>query len=97
MITNEINDEFKGWVKKHLAQGPVNVIFTKKNGDLREMDCTTNPTFIMFKEPNILEEALPKTTRKINEDVCVVYDLGSNAWRSFRWDSIKHISFKLVP
>ena len=51
----------------------------------------------MFKEPNILEEALPKTTRKINEDVCVVYDLGSNAWRSFRWDSIKHISFKLVP
>ena len=52
------------------------------------MKCTTNPTYIMFKDPAILES---KREKKVNEDVMPVYDMESNAWKSFRWDSIKSV------
>jgi hypothetical protein len=83
---------FKKWLKSHLKHGPVTVIFTKKDGTERVMKCTTNPTFIMFKDPTILES---KKERKVSEDVMPVYDLESDAWKSFRWDSIKTVQFTL--
>ena len=83
---------FKKWLKGHLAFGPVTVTFTKKDGTERVMKCTTNPTYIMFKDPAILES---KKERKVNEDVMPVYDMESSAWKSFRWDSIKQVRFTL--
>jgi WYL_2, Sm-like SH3 beta-barrel fold len=83
---------FKKWLKGHLNSGPVTVTFTKKDGNERIMKCTTNPTLIMFKNTTNYEN---KTERKGNEEVMPVYDLEAEHWKSFRWDSIKHVSFTI--
>lgn len=83
---------FKKWLTGHLKYGPVTLTFTKKDGSDRIMKCTTNPTYIMFKDPSILES---KSDRKVNEDVMPVYDLDAGGWRSFRWDSIKSVAFTI--
>ena len=36
-----------------------------------------------------------KKEKKTNEDVCPVFDLDAQGWRSFRWDSIKSVSFTI--
>ena len=83
---------FKKWLRSHLKFGPVTVTFTKKDGSERVMKCTTNPTYILFKEPALVES---KKEKKINEDVMPVYDMEAGHWKSFRWDSIKSVSFTL--
>jgi hypothetical protein len=83
---------FKKWLKGHLRMGSVTVTFTKKDGTERVMKCTTDPTIIMFKDPASVES---NTTRPISETVMPVFDLESNAWKSFRWDSIKQVRFTL--
>ena len=83
---------FKKWLTGHLKYGPVTLTFTKKDGSERVMKCTTNPTYIMFKDPSILES---KSDRKVNEDVMPVFDLEAGGWRSFRWDSIKSVAFTI--
>ena len=58
------------------------VVFTKKNGDLREMICTLREDIVVPHE---------KTTdrvKEVNEEVLAVWDCEKNAWRSFRVDSI---------
>jgi hypothetical protein len=84
---------FKKWLKSHLRAGSVTVIFTKKDGTERVMKCTTDPTIIMFKDPSSVEAK--ESTRKNNESIMPVFDLDSNAWKSFRWDSIKEVRFEL--
>jgi hypothetical protein len=83
---------FKKWLRSHLKFGPVTVTFTKKDGTERVMKCTTNPTYILFKEPALVES---KKEKKTNEDVMPVYDMEAGHWKSFRWDSIKSVSFTL--
>lgn len=70
-------------LKSYLAGGVVNVKFTKRDGTEREMKCTVNETYIP-------KELHPKGTgRKVTEDVQKVFDIEAQAWRSFRFDSIK--------
>lgn len=95
---------FKKWLKGHLAFGPVTVTFTKKDGTERVMECTTNSDLVPV---DIVEEKhytntndpidfpKPKREKKVNEDVCPVYDLESKHWKSFRWDSIKSVTIKI--
>ena len=83
---------FKKWLRGCLKTGEVTVIFTKKDGSERTMKCTTNPTYIMFKDPASLES---KKDRKTNEDVMPVYDVESSSWKSFRWDSVKQIQITM--
>ena len=84
---------FKKWLKGHLRYGAVTVTFTKKDGSERVMKCTTNESLVPA-EP-IVEDASPKKEKKVNEEVCPVYDLDAQGWRSFRWDSIKCVSFTI--
>lgn len=84
---------FKKWLKSHLAYGPVTVVFTKKDGTERVMECTTSPKLVPV-EP-VVEGVEPKREKKVNEDVMPVYDLESKHWKSFRWDSIKEVKFVL--
>ena len=65
----------------NLLAGSVEVTFTQGEGDIRNMLCT------------LQEGVIPKTTgkKKENKDVLAVWDLGKNAWRSFRLDSIKSV------
>ena len=81
---------FKDWLRSNLSTGTVTVTFTKKDGSERVMKCTTDPTYILFKDPTVLES---RNERTVSEEVMPVYDLESNGWRSFRRDSIKRIEF----
>ena len=79
---------FRNWLPSMLRMGPVTVTFLKVDGDEeRVIRCT-------------LEEgvAIPhqKTTdrvKKPSDEVCPVWDLEKNQWRSFRYDSIVKIEF----
>lgn len=70
-----------------LTKDIVTVTFTKKDGSVREMLCTT------------MQEYLPKMGNPCGEIVLIpretetltVWDLEQNSWRSFRFDSIKSI------
>lgn len=84
---------FKKWLKGHLAFGPTTIVFLKKDGTERVMECTTSPLLVPVVA--VIEPAEPKKNRKINEEVMPVYDLESKAWKSFRWDSVKQVVFKL--
>ena len=102
MTLNEKDTKlFKKWLKSHLTFGPVTVVFTKKDGTERVMECTTNLDLVP-QEPahetntdNPIDFPKPKKEKKVNEDVMPVYDLESKAWKSFRWDSIKQVRFVL--
>ena len=84
---------FKKWLKSHLAYGPVTVIFNKKDGTERVMNCTINSELI---PPSPITESIePKKEKKANEEVMAVYDIDAQGWRSFRWDSIKQVRFTL--
>jgi hypothetical protein len=83
---------FKKWLKSHLAYGPTTVVFTKKDGTERTINCTTKPELVPV-EPIV--EGVEKKEKKINDEVMPVYDLDAKGWRSFRWDSIRAIQFSI--
>jgi hypothetical protein len=95
---------FKKWLKSHLAYGPTTVVFTKKDGTERVMECTTSSSLIppepliethVTNTDNPVDFPKIKKERKVNPDIMNVYDLENQAWKSFRWDSIKSVRFTL--
>lgn len=80
---------FRDWLNVHLRMGEMKVTFLKKDGTERTMVCT-------------LEEGKVKThdkktdkVKEVNEEVCPVFDVEKQEWRSFRYDSLKEIHFDL--
>lgn len=69
-----------------LRETVVDVTFTKADGSTRIMKCTLNEGLIPQAE------TATTTPRKQNPDVCPVWDLENQSWRSFRWDSITNIA-----
>lgn len=91
----EERETFRIWLKGLLHQGKVTVEFIKSDGSTRVMNCTLNEDFgakYPTKEKVVVENQAPK---KVNNDTCPVWDCDSNAWRSFRWDRLKRIDFKI--
>ena len=81
--------EGRQWLIDMLKMGPVRVIFTKKDGSERTMNCTLKSD---------LTENYEKKTDRIkeqNQEVCPVFDLEAKGWRSFRYDSVKVVEFDL--
>jgi len=77
-------------IKDMLQSGQViHVEFTKKNGETREMNCTTNLDLIP-------ESAHPSEDRMtyVKEDVVRAYDIDVKGWRSFRVDSVNVLESK---
>ena len=85
MLSTKNTHMDKEWVKEQLKSGPVNVVFTKKDGTERTMKCTTNSELVP------VAEKVTGSKKKINEEVCPVYDLEAKHWKSFRWDSLKKV------
>jgi hypothetical protein len=81
-----ITEERKTEILQQLAQGEVVVEFNKVNGDYRKMTCTLSKDIVppATKKDPLTEEKV----RKVNPEVCVVYDTNAQGWRSFRWDSL---------
>lgn len=80
---------YKEWLMSHLKAGKVTVVFTKRDGSERTMKCTTDPTYILFKDPKFIESNSLNVSA--NNGVLPVYDVEANGWRSFRWDSILRV------
>ena len=77
-------------VRTLLQTTSITVDFEKANGEFRSMKCTLRED--LGAKYTVKENAIPK---KPNPDVCVVWDVNQEAWRSFRWDRVKRIEFDL--
>ena len=71
-------------VQKQLRQGLCEVSFTKVNGEERVMKCTLTEDLLPAQID--VEEEIQKKSKKSNPDICAVYDVVAEGWRSFRWD-----------
>ncbi len=81
---------FKDTIKKVFNLGLVKIQFTKINGEIRDMTCTTNKEFI---PKNLVEESeRPNSFRKKNDNVHVVVDINKNEWRSFKWENLNIVN-----
>ena len=77
LLTEKETKLFTKWLKSHLAHGPTTVVFTKKDGTERVMECTTNPTLVPFVEEKVhvtntdnpIDFPAPKKEKKVNEEV----------------------------
>lgn len=86
---NVWDDVAKKWIKEVLSQMTVRLKFVKKDGSIREMNCTLSESVIPV-------ELKPKGSKRvINNGVLAVYDVDVGEWRSFRYDSLKEIYFNL--
>lgn len=75
------------WLVDHLKYGPVEVVFTKKDGSERAMKCTLQENVVMPYEKKTDKE------KHKSDDTLSVWDVEKSAWRSFRWDAIKSVNF----
>lgn len=73
-------------LKQTLENGVNTVVFTKLNGEVRELYCTLNPEYLPVSDKQLLTEN--ETPRKDNDNSLSVWDLDKKAWRAFRLDSI---------
>ena len=78
----------KEWLTGLLKTDIICVTFIKKDGQKRWMTCTLNPEHI----PNFDSKKTDKEL-DLTKDVLSVFDVDIGEWRSFRYDSIKSISF----
>jgi hypothetical protein len=69
---------------EQLRERVCRVIFTKINGEERDMQCTLNMEMIP-------EEKQPKTGKEYNDTVLRVFDINQQEFRSFRVENV--ISF----
>ena len=73
-------------LKQILENGIHTVVFTKLDGEIRELYCTLDSELMPVVEKQLLtEESTPK---KQNDNVLSVWDLDNKGWRAFRLDSI---------
>lgn len=75
-------------LKQILVNEVKTIIFTKINGEEREMECTLISSYLpeIKKEPELLLE-----NKKENDNLIVVWSIKDNGWRSIKLDSIKEI------
>ena len=68
-----------------LLTGQCRVIFTKLNGEERNMICTLKEDVI----PKATKDPITqKKVRDLNEEVLAVWDVNKEGWRSFRISNV---------
>ncbi len=90
--------EFQTWLKGLLHDDIVSdlcVTFTKKDGTDREMRCTLSENRIPAEKQPKSETSDSTATGQGNVSAIRVFDTDVQEWRSFRWDSIKNVTFTL--
>ena len=72
-------------LKDVLKKKTVRVLFIKKDGTERTMNCTLRKDILpKFKQ----KDGEDKTTKKINTSILSVWDIENNGYRSFKIDSV---------
>jgi len=66
------------------------VTFTKADGTERVMKCTLMPEHLP-EQVSVPEPGVEHAVRKQNDNVCSVWDIEKEGWRSFRVDSVKMV------
>lgn len=83
---------FQQWLKGLLHDSNIEslrITFTKSDGTEREMRCT-------LVESAIPSDKIPKNTDRVVVPATQrVFDLDKQEWRSFKWESVKRVDFKL--
>lgn len=79
----------RGWMISELQKRECRVIFTKMNGEQRDMICTLQEGVVPPAKKD--EPITQKAVRSVNEEVIPVWDVNAEGWRSFRVDRV--ISF----
>ena len=74
------------WLAGILEQSIVEVTFTKKDGTERVMNCTLCDNFL--PETGLVGHGASK-------DAVKVFDTDKQAWRSFRWESVKAVKISV--
>ena len=86
------SNDFKELLKAKLNENEVGITFTKRDGSERVMRCTLSAA-------RIPGEQLPQGTgdtssaKTFSTEALRVFDTEKVAWRSFRFDSIKSVTF----
>ena len=89
----QLNEESaKESIRELLRNNALNVTFTKVNGSERKMICTLNGSLVPLVPA---DPDKPVKARAPRPDVCTVWDLEADGWRSFRFDSITDVSFSV--
>lgn len=91
-------EQFRRFMKGILQDGPALVEFVKADGNIRTMNCTLSEEHgakYIMKENTTVPVERAHMPVKVNNDVCKIWDIEQAAWRSFRWDRLKRIEFKL--
>jgi len=86
-------EDTQNWLKGLLKGTTAEITFTKVDGSERVMLCTLNESVLPKIEVNESDE--PKPVKVLSNEVLRVWDVEKEAWRSFRWDSIKAVNFEL--
>jgi hypothetical protein len=90
--------EFQTWLKGVLHDDNIKdlcVMFTKKDGTEREMQCTLVESRIPAEKQPKSQTSNSQTAGQGNDSAIRVFDTITQEWRSFRWDSIKSVNFTL--
>lgn len=82
-------EAFRRWLKGILHDMDVRITFTKKDGTERVINCTLREGVLPIYEKKT------DNVRETNNEVCPVFDLEKQEYRSFRFDTITKIEFTL--
>ena len=82
---------FSDWAISMLKMGPATVVFTKKDGTERTMQCTLEPDAL----PKVVVTEDKKADRKKSDTSIAVYDIEAKGWRSFTVRSVKQFKFEI--
>jgi hypothetical protein len=74
-------------IRASLREGVVNITFTKVDGTERTMRCTLLSDLIPVDE----QQTKKDNERKFTDDAIRVWDSEKQAWRAFRWNSVKKV------
>ena len=87
---------FREWVNSVLRMHKTEVEFVKSDGTLRKMSATLDPLIVPpAPAPKVLAEGEVAKVKKANPEVCSVWDIEAQGWRSFRFDRVVNINFSL--
>ena len=84
-----MDPDWRDQVRNLLSASEATVVFEKLDGEMRTMRCTLIPEFLP-ETPGQVGKSKEKS-----KDAVAVFDLDKRAWRSFRFDKLIDLSFKL--
>jgi hypothetical protein len=87
-MSAEEQDVFRDWVIGCLKTGSVVIDFVKTSGEARSMQCTLDSRAQPYEK---------KTDRvkKSDPNICPVWDIHNEGWRSFRFDTLTSVTLMI--